>query len=263
MKLAIILILYLLSLVAFLLGLKKQWRFIKFADLLFLCLGLGLHGGSIIKRGFDAQRIPITDTYETLILFSFLVVVIGSVLYFRHRTNLIRIASFLMAFVILIFSMFIVDDIRPLMPALRSGWLYIHVGAYFIAYSSFAISFAVCLLYLGVLAINKWKKVYDKFLLELEGLIFKIIDLGFPFLTLGIATGAIWASVSWGRFWSWDPKEVWAFVTWMIYASCLHFRHAHNLRSKYAALLAALGFICILFTYIGVNLFFDTLHSYA
>jgi ABC-type transport system involved in cytochrome c biogenesis permease subunit len=97
----------------------------------------------------------------------------------------------------------------------------------------------------------------------LEGMIFRVIDLGFPFLTVGLACGSIWASISWGRFWNWDAKEVWALTTWLIYAGCLHLRHTRNLRGINAALLALIGFFVILFTYIGVNLFFSTIHSYA
>ena len=98
---------------------------------------------------------------------------------------------------------------------------------------------------------------------HLDLLNYRIISLGFLFLTLVIITGAIWAQKAWGRYWTWDPKETWSLVTWIIYAIYLHMRISRGWRGKKAAWFAVIGFICVVFTYIGVNTLIPSIHSYA
>ncbi len=264
MRLSYLIIFYAVSLCVFLATRRAERSVFRWIDKTVLFLALLTHLGFIVLRGVEARRFPLTDTYETLLVFAWMTALMGSMLFCRYKIVGIRVFSDLVTISILIFSVFLSADIQPLMPSLRSSWLIIHVVAYFIAYASFAIGFGVSLIFL-VLSIRKNKgKDFEEFLDRLEGIIFRVIDLGFPFLTVGITCGAIWASISWGRFWSWDAKEVWALVTWLIYAGCLHLRHTRELTGRYAAILAALGFIAVIFTYIGVNLLFPaTIHSYS
>lgn len=251
---------YFLSLV-FLLGFwKARKKFFSRLGNSVLLAGWGLHGAVIISRLVKTKHVPLTDMFETLIVFAWLVIMFSFYAAARFRLRWIKLWGVGIALCLLIFSLFINNAAHPLMPSLRSGWLYLHVGAYFIAYASFAISFVLSIVFIGNYLVSKGK---NKVLLDmLEGTIFLILDVGFPFLTLGLACGSIWASISWGRFWNWDAKEVWALITWLIYAGCLHLRHTQNLRGINAAFLSIVGFIVIIFTYIGVNLFFPTLHSY-
>ena len=107
---------------------------------------------------------------------------------------------------------------------------------------------------------------YDRYFPDkdrLDLLNYRIISLGFLFLTLVIITGAIWAQKAWGRYWTWDPKEAWSLVTWIIYAIYLHMRISRGWKGKKAAWFAVIGFICVVFTYIGVNTLIPSIHSYA
>lgn len=129
----------------------------------------------------------------------------------------------------------------PLMPALRSNWLYIHVFTAIIAYGAFAVSFIIAIMYL-----LKEKGVWNKFLPTLKLLddtIYKIISFAIPFLTLLIVTGAIWAEETWGNFWSWDPKETWSLITWFIYAAYLHARLIGGWKGKKSIIFAIIGFL--------------------
>ena len=252
--------LYFLSLVFSLIGWKIRGKLFVVIEGFFLMTGWALHSYLILKRSIEAQRFPLTDTYETLIVFAWLIVVLSFYATLRLGARWIKSLGMTAALCLLVFSLFINDTIQPLMPSLRSGWLYVHVGAYLIAYASFAIAFGLSAVFFLTFLRHRDKKAM---LDNLEGMIFRVIDMGFPLLTVGLACGSMWASISWGRFWNWDAKEVWALTTWLIYAGCLHLRHTQNLRGMNAALLAMMGFIVILFTYIGVNLFFPTLHSYA
>jgi len=256
-----VLVLYSLSLVFNLISWKIRRKFCVAVESFFLMAGWGFHSYLIVKRAIEAQRFPLTDTYETLIVFAWLVVILSFLTSVRFGFRGIRLLGIIATLCLLTFSLFINDAVQPLMPSLRSGWLYFHVGAYIIAYASFAIAFGLGIVFISIFLANRGKQ--KAILDSIEGMIFRVIDLGFPFLTVGLACGSIWASLSWGRFWNWDAKEVWALTTWLIYAGCLHLRHTRNLRGVNAALLSLIGFIVILFTYIGVNLFFPTLHSYS
>ena len=98
---------------------------------------------------------------------------------------------------------------------------------------------------------------------KLDFISYRAIALGFLFLTLVIVTGAIWAERAWGTYWNWDPKETWSLITWIIYALYLHVRLSKGWRGKKAAMFAVIGFLCVIFTYIGVNTFIPSIHSYA
>jgi cytochrome c-type biogenesis protein CcsB len=161
------------------------------------------------------------------------------------------------------------SKIDPLVPALQSNWLHAHVITCFLSYASFALSCGVSVLYL----IKNRKKEKGKKetgwislfppLESLDALVYKTIAVGFPLLTIGIITGAAWANYAWGSSWSWDPKETWSLITWFLYAALLHQRLTVGWRGRKAAIMAIVGFLAVLFTFLGVNLLLPGLHSYA
>jgi cytochrome c-type biogenesis protein CcsB len=151
-----------------------------------------------------------------------------------------------------------------LIPALKSNWLIAHVITCFLGYSGFAVGFGLSIMYLakpddsaktGLLAKLPSSGVIDE-------LTHQMIMFGFLFLTIGIITGAVWANSAWGTYWSWDPKETWSLITWLIYATMLHLRMMRGWHGKKIAWVSILGFMAVLFTYFGVNLL-PGLHSYA
>lgn len=148
----------------------------------------------------------------------------------------------------------------PLMPALRSNWLYIHVFTAIISYGAFAVSFIAALMYL-LKEQGLWEKLLPKLGL-LDDLIYKIISFAMPFLTLLIVTGSIWAEEAWGSYWSWDPKETWALITWFIYAAYLHARFIGGWKGRKSAIFAIIGFIAVMFTFVGVSYLLPGQHSY-
>ena len=157
-------------------------------------------------------------------------------------------------------------EIEPLLPALKSNWLLFHVSACFISYSGFALAMGSALAYL-VVDLSPFKKRNPenraKLLKTMDGLTHRLILFGYPLLTLGVVTGSVWAELSWGRYWNWDPKETWAFATWLIYAAYLHLRYLSWARGRLLAFFAVFAFGLILFTYYGVNFWLSTLHDYA
>jgi len=149
-------------------------------------------------------------------------------------------------------------SIQPLMPALKSNWLLIHVVVCFLAYAALTVAFGAALLYL----IQDYSpREALPALPLLDRLIYRAVILGFFLLTFGILTGAVWAETAWGKYWSWDPKEDASLVTWLIYAALLHARRLKGWQGRRIAWLAVLGFLAIIFTYFGVN-YLQSMHAY-
>lgn len=200
-----------------------------------------------------AGRPPLSNMFESMIIFAW---TIGLVLIFidlRYKIKIVSSLVSLLGLLALGYSSFLDKEITPLLPALKSNWLTIHVLTCFIGYSALTAGFVSSLVIL-------FKK---KEIVKLDAISHKIIAFGFLFLTLGIITGAVWANSAWGSYWSWDPKETWSLITWFIYAIYLHTRLTKGWKEKKAAWLAVIGFLAMLFTYFGVNYLLSGLHSYS
>jgi ABC-type transport system involved in cytochrome c biogenesis permease subunit len=205
---------------------------------------------SFLSRWYVSAYIPMSNTYETLILFSLLISLIYLSLLKYDRHKFIATGSSLMCVIIIALTSLIDSTVRPLVPALQSNWLTIHVLFCFISYAVFAIVFITAI----VALINR---------INFEQLIYKLILFAYTFLSLGIITGSIWAETAWGGYWSWDPKETWALITLLIYTIFLHLYKDGKIKGKSYYWLAITGFVFIVFTYLGVNYLLPGLHSYA
>ncbi|MFH2121377.1 MAG: c-type cytochrome biogenesis protein CcsB, partial [Pseudomonadota bacterium] len=242
---------------------------------------LSLLGGVIVEtaaigfRWYESYamgigRAPLTNMYESLAFFAWTIAVIYLVLErkFKMRTMGAFVAPF--PFLIMAYAAMNPNDIQPLVPALQSNWLISHVVTCFVGYAAFAVSFVVSILYLFKAGSEKrsprsagsfWDILPSSAALDEIG--YKTIAIGFPLLTIGIVTGAFWANVAWGTYWSWDPKETWSLIVWLIYAAYLHARITRGWRGKRAAILSIVGFAATIFCYLGVNLILSGLHSYG
>ncbi len=216
--------------------------------------------------GADVGHIPISNLYEVFVLFS-LITALFYLYYERHYNT-----RALGAFVLLVISAAVgflmwysisrdAQQIQPLVPALQSWWMKIHVPANFIGYGSFALSAMV-----GVAYLMKERGVLADRLPELDVLddvMYKSIAVGFAFFTIATILGALWAAQAWGGYWSWDPKETWALIVWLNYAAWLHMRLMKGLRGGVAAWWALTGLLVTTFAFLGVNMFLSGLHSYG
>ena len=174
---------------------------------------------------------------------------------------LISILLYFAAFLILSYAAFQPREIRELMPALRSSWFGLHIGSAVLSYASFAISAGLAVTYL--LRLRKGASPEDGTMVRLDYVGYRLICFGFLMLTVVIFSGAIWAEQAWSSWWSWDPKETWALITWIFYAIYLHQRLRMKWRGKRMAILAVIAIILVLFTFAGVNWLLPGLHSYA
>jgi cytochrome c-type biogenesis protein CcsB len=247
-----------------------------FGRLATLITGIGLagHTFAMILRWVESYRFgighaPLSNLYESLIFFAWAIILLYLIMEWRTKNRSIGTFATPLAFLIMAYASFtgITNRIQPLIPALKSNWLIAHVVTCFIGYAAFGIGFGLSIMYLLKRLHDSGKtNVFLKLVPEsniLEELSYQMVVIGFILLTLGIITGAVWAHSAWGRYWGWDPKETWSLITWLIYAALLHSRMIRGWRGKRLAILSIIGFSCVLFTYLGVNLVLSGLHSYA
>ncbi len=195
----------------------------------------------------ELDRPPMRTLGETRLWYSTFLPLIGFVTYFRWKYKWFLGYSFIMAIVFLAINYLNPETYsKTLMPALQSVWFVPHVLVYLFSYAVLAAS--------SIVAIKGWYDSYKgNFKIETLKLADNLVYIGFAFLTLGLLFGALWAKEAWGHYWTWDPKEVWAFLTWMGYLIYIHYRHFHPQKSKQALSILALAFVVLLVCWFGVN----------
>ncbi|MFH0975696.1 MAG: cytochrome c biogenesis protein CcsA [Spirochaetota bacterium] len=213
-----------------------------------------------IYRSIKISFVAVTGMFEALILFSALINLIIFFYLKWQKENALTHIVFGCTFVSIILlslasSPLIPKDMLPPIPTLRSNWLVLHVAFTFVGEAFFTLAFFSGILFL--LSKNEERKH------NLDRLTYTFIGIGYPVYTAGaLAFGAIWAYYAWGNYWSWDPKETWALITWLVYTLYLHFRIIRNQKGKITAMLAVAGYISTMFTFFGVNFLLSGLHSY-
>ncbi|PFG42105.1 cytochrome c-type biogenesis protein CcsB [Isoptericola jiangsuensis] len=237
-------------------------------------LGTALLLVGIVLRGLAAGRTPWANMYEFTLVGSFVAMAVFLV------WNLRRDVRFLGAFVTGIVTLFLVLGLNAfhvaatgVQPALQNYWLVLHVGVAIVATGIFTVAFVLSVLQL----LRDFRDENVPFLarpgfrwldrtpspVTLESMSFRLNAVAFVLWTFTIIGGAIWAEDAWGRYWGWDPKEVWSFVIWVIYAAYLHARTTRGWSGRRAAWFVVVGYACVLFNFTGVNLIFNGKHSYS
>ena len=234
----------------------RKKLFAKFAALLLL-IGFTFHTLYIIIRWQESGHFPAVGMYEALVFSLWAVALVYFILKKAYQLEFLKIPLSLLAAIGLAYASTLDQSVKPLMPALKSNWLVIHVSSYCLSYGALLLSFISSSMYL-LFSPKKSASTADR----LDSLSYKLVLFAFPFLTLGLTTGAVWAKKAWGSYWSWDPKETFALTTWLVYALYLHLRLMKNWPGRKSALLNIIGFFCVLFTFFGVNYLFKGLHSY-
>ncbi|MCJ7587691.1 MAG: c-type cytochrome biogenesis protein CcsB [Candidatus Aminicenantes bacterium] len=233
--------------------------------------GAVLHTLALILRVFVIGHAPFTNMYESL---SFLAwASIAAYLVLERAFAIRKIGPFLLLLVIALMALasspLMPKEAAPLVPALQSHWLWLHVSVTLIGEAFFAVGTLTSLLYLA--AERRERKGMarkgghdEKDSAHYDTVSYRVIAIGFPLFTLGgLVFGMVWASKAWGSYWSWDPKEVWTLITWFIYGLYLHTRIVMGWKGRRSALIAVIAFLAALFTFFGVNYLLSGLHSYA
>ncbi len=249
-------------------------------------LGWLAHVGSVTARGLAADRVPWGNMYEFSSMITLVAVSTYLAMLARTRARVRWLGVFVMFPVVLYLGFagtVLYVAVGPLVPALNSYWLKIHVVAAIVASGVFMVSAVTTVLYLLK---DRWENKLaavaagraDAFAAMrkrggimlrlpsaavLDRITYRVIGLAFPIWTFAVIAGAIWAEAAWGRYWGWDPKETWSFITWVIYAAYLHARATAGWKGSRAASISLLGFSALFIDYYLVNLVISGLHSYA
>ena len=233
-----------------------------------ISVGFVSHTLALITRYVEAGYTPVTNLYESLSFFAWMIIGVLLIANLKYRIKVL--GSFLtpIALILMLFASALPKEIVPLAPVLKSFWHPFHVIFAFLGNAIFALAFCC-----GVMYLIQEKELKSKrmgaitkrlpSLKVLDDLNYQSLTFGFPLLTLGIITGAVWAEYAWGRYWGWDPKETWSLITWFLYAALLHQRLAIGWRGRKAAIMAIVGFLAVLFTFLGVNLILPGRHTYS
>ncbi len=257
--------LYLVGLVhSILTTLKKKQTFFRPA-LYAVQAGLVLHLASIVLRAMDVQYLPLTQRYEAFSFFGALAAMGFLITYAKYRIAPLSVFAFPLIFIMTFLANMFYDPSTAIPPILRRNWLYVHAPLVFLGYAALFIAFAAAIMYLIQERELKSKHVtrFHNRLPSLEvcdDLAYRSLAIGFPLITLGIITGALWAQsepIAWAR----DPKILLSFLTWFVYLLLIHYRLIAGWRGKKAAYLSIVGFIGVLVTFLGAN-YFGGLHTF-
>ncbi|MBS1146682.1 MAG: putative transrane cytochrome C-type biosis transrane protein [Proteobacteria bacterium] len=216
--------------------------------------------------GADVGHIPVSNLYEVFVLFCLITAMMYLYYEASYQTRQLGALVLLVISAAVGFILWYALDrqahtIQPLVPALKSWWMKLHVPANFIGYGSFSLSAM-----LGVGYLLSSRGILTSRLPRLEiidDMMYKAIAIGFAFFTIATILGAMWAAEAWGGYWSWDPKETWALIVWLNYAAWLHIRLVKGLRGPMLAWWAVVGLLVTTFAFLGVNMFLSGLHSYG
>ncbi|RZU51462.1 cytochrome c-type biogenesis protein CcsB [Krasilnikovia cinnamomea] len=236
-------------------------------------LALAAHLGTLVTRGVAADRMPWGNMYEFILSVTF----VGAVVWLgvlSRKPAIRHLGLFVtLALVVLLGAAGLIayTPVGPLVPALNSYWFIIHVATIILASGIFLFGAVPAAMFLIKTGHDGGKRSFPYSLgrrvpaaATLERLTFRLHAFAFPLFTFGaLIAGPLWAEASWGRYWGWDPKEVWAFISWVVYACYLHARATPSVKRTTATWIALLGFATMLMNLFGVNLFFAGLHSYA
>ena len=221
---------------------------------------LAMHSAYFIGRSMVAGRLPLSNQFEFAMSFALGISLIYTVMIYKFKADWLSPYAISAAFLMLCYAASLPRDIRELMPALRSQWFGLHIGAAVISYSSFMLAGCAGVKY--VLSVKKGEQEDSIQLRQIDFFSYRLVALGILMLTIVILSGAVWAEEAWSSFWSWDPKELWSLITWIVYAIYLHQRLRKNWQGMRMAVFAIIAVGIVLFTFIGVNVLLPGLHSY-
>ena len=236
----------------------KRDRLLKAAWFVFLAAWV-MHGAFVVSRGVIAKRLPLSNQFEFANAFAWGVALMLVVMRPRLKTDWLSVVAMPAALLVMTYAALQPMEIRDLMPALRSAWFGVHIGSAVLSYAAFVIAGSIGLRYL--LAARKGTD--SRALEQMDYISYRMVAFGFLFLTVVILSGAIWAEQAWSAFWTWDPKEVWALITWIIYAVYLHLRLRMKRKGAVMAWFLVIAVPVVFFTFAGVNTLMHGMHTYG
>lgn len=229
--------------------------------------GFAVHCATLVARYVEVGHTPVSSLYESLSFFAWTIVAIYLLFDLRYRLTVLGAFVCPLAVALMLVGSAVPKEVAEVDPALQSWWFPVHVTLAFLGDAVFAVAAIAGVMYLlqeRMLKSKNFSGLYYRLpsLETLDTINYRCLTIGFPLMTMGIISGAVWANSAWGGYWRWDPKETWALITWFLYAALLHGRLTVGWRGRRAAIFAIIGFLSLLFTFLGVNLLLSGEHSF-
>jgi len=226
---------------------NRKLKVLNFTGHLFIVIGISAITFFLIKLWINLERPPMRTLGETRLWYTFFLASISYIIYLRWRYKVVIIGGLFFAILFLLINYFNPETYdKTLMPALQSVWFVPHVIVYILSYAILALSTLIAIIGL----VQTYTKKFKEWTITLAD---NLVYIGFAFLTLGLLFGALWAKEAWGHYWTWDPKETWAFVTWMGYMLYMHFRYFQPEKIKAPLWILTLAFVFLLICWFGIN----------
>ncbi len=257
-----IVILYILSLV--LVGLyhlkssDASFAVIELVSKALVTLGFCAHTAALILRIYSTGHAPMSSMYETLIFYSWTVVLVTLIVIYRYRERMAELVTVPVALLTLFFAFAKATAGGPLPLVLKTRWFEVHVIASFIAYAFFTLAFSAALFSL----IYDYRQAGEEYIKRFQYIASRSVLWGFCFFSLAMFSGAVWAYLAWGIYWLWEPKSIWSFIVWFYYAGAMHAYYVKEWKGRGLSIAVIIGFAVVVFTYLGVSLLMKSSHSF-
>lgn len=216
-------------------------------------IGILLHTTSLVLRTIEVGHAPMANRYETLLFFSWAIILTNLVVVFRYNIAKTSLITAPIGLILLFWAMRASDAITPLYPALKTIWFEIHVTSSFAGYALFTLAMAGAILFLKAGESEESRTFSD--------INNKAVLWGFVLFSLSMYSGAIWGYLAWGAYWMWEPKMLWSFILWFYFAGILHGKYIRSWRGRPVAYLTIVGFGIVFFTYLGVSILMKSTHK--
>ena len=257
-----VIILYLLSLLLVVLYHLKSgdagFVVIEFVSKALATFGFGVHTAALILRIYSTGHAPMSSMYETLIFYSWTVVLVTLIVIYRYRERMVELVTLPVALLTLLFAFARETPGGPLPLVLKTRWFEIHVIASFIAYAFFTLAFSAALFSL----IHDYRHASEEYVKRFGHIASRSVLWGFCFFSLAMFSGAVWAYLAWGIYWLWEPKSIWSFIVWFYYAGAMHAYYVKDWKGRGLSIAVIIGFAVVVFTYLGVSLLMKSSHSF-
>lgn len=261
------LVIYLLAAILYLVSLLMRSDKVGHWATLALVAAAGVHSAAIVFRWTESGHAPVSNLFEGLSLYTWLMVVFYLAMERVYKQRILGAFVTPLAFIAILVASILPKEIKPLVPALQYHLFAVHASIALLSYAAFTLAFCASIIYLLQARALKNKKQNALLfrlppLQTMERLSYIMVGIGFPLITVAIVMGAFVAKAAWGSYWSWEQKEIWALVTWLVFGAALNFRVIGNWRGRKSAWLIVFGFVSILITFFGVNIVAPGPHNY-
>ncbi len=230
---------------------------LEFVSKALVTLGLLANTAALLLRIYSTGHAPMSNMYETLLFYSWTVVLVTIIVIYRYRERMVELVTLPITLMTLLFAMSKAGPGSELPLVLKTRWFEVHVIASFVAYAFFTLAFSGAVFSL----IHDYRRAGEVHLKRFQYIASRSVLWGFCFFSLAMFSGAVWAYLAWGIYWLWEPKSIWSFIVWFYYAGAMHAYYVKEWKGRGLSIAVIICFAAVIFTYLGVSLLMKSTHN--